>query len=90
MKKRSRPGKYLTKKELRDRSYSGFDNAAASAFISRPAIISKPATMAEISKKHCKSRAKTTVVHLEERNDYAPPHSQLTHYFGENAYIYLE
>lgn len=47
-----------------------FDNALALMFISRP-------TVSDVGVIVGSANAKTTVVHLQERNDYTPPHSGL-------------
>ena len=78
-----------TKTPDRSRSESTLDNKAAKAFLTAKPLSDRPPTMTDIAKKIHAKMVKTTVVHLEERNDYAPPHSHLTLYSGSSEHRYL-
>lgn len=65
----------------------GFDNALATHFITRPALTDEKLSFSQVIKKHMnKPGAKTTVVHLEERNDYTPPRGGMALYRTGDSY----
>lgn len=63
-----------------------FDNDMAIRFITKPAITDEEKTYSQVIKKHITRPAKTTVVHLQERNDYTPPHSGMALFRTGDSY----
>ena len=56
------------------------DNKMAVDFIAQKGTM----TLARLSAKHAQKEPKTTVIHLDERNDFYPPHSGLTVFYPKN------